>query len=89
MTENANKSDIDAEMKLLDECVEKLADLITNTNVNMLDDSAGTLDVLKSKLTQAKNELDTARSNLSSYNNTLKNNAHEEDWYLKYNGWNG
>lgn len=83
------KLNIDDELSTVDACIDTLSDLITATTVSMLDDSAGTYDLLKGKLDSAKTKLDTARSNLSAYNETLKNNTNSDDWYLKYDSYNG
>lgn len=83
------KIHIDDELKIVDECITTLNDLISATTVNMLDDYAGTFDLLKGKLDSAKEKLDTARSNLSTYNETLKSNTNSDDWYLKYGSYNG
>ena len=83
------KLDIEVELNTVDECISTLNSLISATTVSMLDDSAGTFDLLKSKLDDAKTKLDTARSNLSTYNENLKSNTNSDDWYLKYDSYNG
>lgn len=83
------KKNINDELDMVDKCISTLNDLISATTVNMLDDSAGTFDLLKGKLDSAKEKLDTARSNLSTYNETLKSNTNSDDWYLKYDSYNG